>query len=274
MKKPLNVPILVGIIIAAFGVGMWMAFALNARTNYAPSEAAPSATEAPKRKAATVAFVPAATSPVPTPAPTAQHYWYLTKVSGWGGNYGATNYIGVASRLYPSLSDCESTKIRWAREARHAYAGMKGLLAEKQVEDAYNCVEDTSPVWKGLRPEKRWFLFAGVEPEAYAFTKPKGRTRCTVNLAITSSRYMSGFNFETLQGCSKNFPLWTRSDKEAQSSWQGMAGSGFWARTDKKEGAEAYEQGYACLACVRGDAAILQRGANLSDPEGGGDGKN
>jgi hypothetical protein len=244
-----------GVIAAEVGTGIHTAPGTNALAN-APSESTVSATAAPMRSAVTPAIGVIA-SPAPTPATRVEHYWYLTKVTGWDGSYSATNYIGIAARLFTNSSDCESTKSRWAHWARNAYTGLKGLLAEKQVEDAYNCVQDTSPVWKGIRPEKRWFLFAGVEPEALAFTRQSSRTRCTVNLAILSSGYTSGWNFESLQGCAKNFPLWTRFHKETQPSWQAMAGSGFWARTDKKEGAEAYEQGYSCMSCVRGNAPIL-----------------
>jgi len=256
-KRSFHAVVLAGVIAAEVGTGIYTTLWSDALAN-APSESTASATGAPVRSAATPG-IGASASPVPTPAARVEHYWYLTKVTGWGGSYSATNYIGIASRLYTNSSDCESSKSRWAHGARNAYAGMKGLLAEKQVEDAYNCVQDASPVWKGIGPEKRWFLFAGVEPEAYSFTKQSSRTRCTVNLAILSSWYMSGWNFESLQGCAKNFPLWTRSYKDAQPSWKAMAGSGFWARTDKQEGAEAYEQGYSCMACVRGNAPILRR---------------
>jgi hypothetical protein len=250
------VVVLAGVLAAEVGTGICTTLWSGALAN-ALSESPASATGAPMRSGAPPRAGDLAL-PVPPPASKDEHYWYLTKVTGWGGSYLATNYIGVAARLYTNSGDCESTKSRWAQESRHAYAGLKGLLAEKQVEDVYNCVQDTSSVWKGLRPEKRWFLFAGTEPEAYAFKKPSSRTHCTVNLAILSSGYMSGWNFESLQGCGKNFPLWTRSHKEPQPSWKAMAGSGFWARTDKQEGAEAYEQGYSCMACVRGSAPIFR----------------
>lgn len=256
MKRSFRAVVFAGVIAVEVGTGIHAAPGTNALAN-ASSEFAASATAAPMRSAATTG-VGAIASPAPASVARVEHYWYLTRVTGWGGSYTATNYIGIAAGLYRNSSDCESSKGRLAQASRHAYTGLKGLLAEKQVEDAYNCLQDTSSVWKGLRPEKRWFLFAGAEPEAYLYPRHKDRTRCTVDLAITSSGYMSGWNFETLQDCSKNFPLWTRSYKEAQSSWQRMAGTGLWARTDEREGAEAYEQGYLCMACIRGDAPILR----------------
>src|SRR5229473_2712212 len=113
MKKPFDVPVLVGIFIAGVGVGVWMVFALNARPNHAPSTPLQAATEGPKGKASTVAVAPAA-SPVLTPAPAAEHYWYLTKVTGWSGSYGTTKFIGIAASFYSSSHDCESVKSRWA----------------------------------------------------------------------------------------------------------------------------------------------------------------
>jgi hypothetical protein len=271
MNKLFNVRVLVGVVIAGFGIGMSMVFALNAPPNHVPYSPPPASSEGPKGKVPTVAVASAAVAsaavasaavasaavaPTAIATPTIEHYWYLTKVTA-GYSYRVTRLIGIAASFYTSRQDCESVKSRWAHDARHESPGIRGLLAEKQVEDSINCVEDASPVWKGLRPEKRWFLFPGVEPEAYGLTKSKSKTSCTVKLAITSSGYMSGWNFENLHDCSENFPLWTRSVVEAQSSWRKMAGSGLWARTDKKEGAEAYEQGYICMACVRGNSAAF-----------------
>jgi hypothetical protein len=201
-----------------------------------------------------------AAPPPPTPAPTAEHYWYLAKTAPWSFAPAKANNIGIAARLYPSSHDCESTKSRWEREARHAYLGLAGLLAEKHVEDEYYCIEDTNPVWMGRKPESKWFLFTGIIPHSEVSNFEKHQGRCTVKFAISGgeaiSKYFSDYNFETLQSCFENSPFpkgWPRPG---------------WARAEKEKDAEAFLTSNLCWACVRGNAAIFQRAANGSGPEG------